>query len=82
MLSGIAAGGRRGEGEKAGTEKATGTVPGQHGLEASQGQTYSGPCDFIGAAALSGTKKKVVFFVNTIAFSPNGVMGGDPYCGQ
>lgn len=63
------AGGRRGEGEKAGVEKVEGEVPEQYGMEAPPGQSHGGPCDFARAVALSSEEKEKVFFVNTIALS-------------
>ena len=39
----------------------------QRSLEASQGQTHGGTCDFAGAVALSSEKEEKGFFVNTIA---------------
>ena len=66
-----ALGRRRGKGEKACAGKAAGTVSEQRGLEAPPGQPHGGTCDFAGAVVLSGTKKKDVFFVNTIAISSN-----------
>lgn len=47
-------------------------MPEQYGMEASQGQTHGGTCDFAGAVALSSEEKEKVFFVNTIAISYNG----------
>ena len=67
-----APGRRRGEGEKTGAEKAAGAVPEQRGLEAPPGQPHGGPRNLAGAVVLSGTKKKVIFFVNTIALSKVG----------
>ena len=45
-------------------------------METPLGQPHGGLCDFAGAVALSREEKEVVFFVNTIAFSSDGVMGG------